>query len=221
MVYLCVSRASLALLFSALFVCQVASIQEKHAIVDMHTHSSLSDGEDSPKELMEKAAEASVSIISLTDHDLIHNPPMGKKYAQKNGIEFINGVEISCEWQYAFPSIHGQRLGKVHLLGYFVDPSNHDLQEALTRIQESRTNRNNVILGKLKERGIDISMEEVSALVGKDEGIGRPHFAKVLVNKGVVQNLQEAFDKYLSNESLNLDQWSISINEVRLKKDIF
>jgi len=155
-------------------------------VVDLHTHSTASDGSYSPEELVRLAKESGLFALALTDHDTVDGLPSAVKTAKEVGINFVCGVEISVKFE-------GK--GHFHLLGYFKSPEVPELADVLKKLHEARAKRNEKMLEKLNELGIDISMEELKE-IAKGE-IGRPHIAKLLVKKGVVKSFEEAFDKYL------------------------
>lgn len=152
--------------------------------VDLHTHSRISDGSDSPTALVEKASAASLSAIALTDHDTQQGIPEARAAADRSGIELIPGVEVSC--------------GKgTHLVVLFLEPGQGPLQDRLATVREGRETRNARMVDRLVELGIDITLEEVEEEAG--EGVvGRPHFAAVLIRKGVIGSPQEAFERFLA-----------------------
>lgn len=155
--------------------------------VDLHMHTVHSDGTLTPTELVERAKSRGLDCIALTDHDTTSGVREAQAAGKANGVEVIPGVEISviCE------------PGTMHILGYFIDANNKILSEGLESIQEARRQRNPQIIEKLNALGMDITLEEVTKESGGDQ-VGRPHFARVLVNKGYVKNFEEAFDKYLT-----------------------
>ena len=155
-------------------------------MVDLHTHSTASDGSYSPEELVKLAKKVGLLAIALTDHDTVDGLTSAINTAKEIGINFVCGVEISVKFE-------GK--GHFHLLGYFKSPQIPELSKVLKRLKEARANRNKKMIEKLKELGVNISMEELKE-IAKGE-IGRPHIAKVLVKKGVVKSFEEAFDKYL------------------------
>lgn len=160
------------------------------AFCDLQIHSTHSDGTDSPRRLVELAAEAGLAAMAITDHDTTTGLPEGRAAAAERGIDFISGVEITCEYG-----------GKsMDMLGYCFDAGADGLQEKLTRIQEGRRERNLEIISKLNALGHDINYEEVAAEAEKADGkiVGRPHFATVMIRKGIVAERQEAFDKFLA-----------------------
>lgn len=155
--------------------------------VDLHTHSSRSDGSDSPSVLIEKAAAAGLTTVALTDHDNLDGIVEARAAAASVGIGFIAGTELSVEWD----------TGAMHMLVYFLEPEPGPLQDKLAWLQESRANRNRRIAQRLQDLGIDITYEEVLQQAG-GTGVGRPHFAALLIEKGHVATFNEAFDVYLA-----------------------
>lgn len=133
------------------------------------------------------AKEAGLSAIALTDHDTIGGCAEGLRTAQEVGIDFICGIEISCE----FP-----RPGTMHLLGYGVEPHSPVLKELTRRLIEGRTTRNEKMVSLMRSEGIDVTLEELLA-EAKGGTVGRPHLAAILVRKGYCGTVQEAFDRYL------------------------
>lgn len=155
--------------------------------VDLHMHSTASDGSLSPTELVGQVKLAGLSAMALTDHDTIGGCVEAAAAAAAAGIDFIPGIEISCE----FP-----RPGTMHLLGYGVDIHSPILHELTRRLISGRTERNTRILGLLQGAGIDVTEQEL--LAQADGGtVGRPHLAAILVRKGFVKSVQEAFNLYL------------------------
>ena len=156
-------------------------------MIDLHTHSTVSDGSDHPGEVAELAAAAGCRAFALTDHDRFDGIPEARKRAAELGIEVVPGCEISCEWEG----------GTFHLLTYFVEQGSDPLASLLTDLQEARDDRNPVMVDRLRDLGLPITMEEVQAESG-GSGLGRPHMAAVLVRNGAVGSVQEAFDRYLA-----------------------
>jgi predicted metal-dependent phosphoesterase TrpH len=131
-------------------------------MIDLHLHTTASDGELTPIRLVEAAVARGMEAISITDHDTVGGLAEGQKRAQELGIEFINGIELSSEW-----------MGReVHILGYFIDPEDPRLQGELAKIKEARDRRNIKILEKLREYKIDIGLEELHKEAG-GEIVGR------------------------------------------------
>jgi len=154
---------------------------------DLHMHTVHSDGTLTPKELVRLAKQKGLSCIALTDHDTLSGVEEAQDEGNRIGVEVIAGVEISVKFEP----------GTMHILGYFIDRHSKKLQDGLAEIQEARRKRNPMIIEKLRVLGIDISLEEVERESGGDQ-VGRPHFARVLVEKGYVKDFEEAFNKYLT-----------------------
>ncbi len=155
-------------------------------MIDLHLHTTASDGELTPTRLVEVAVERGMEVISITDHDTVGGLAEGGRRAQELGIEFINGIELSSEW----------REREVHILGYFIDPENPKLQRELAKIKEARDSRNVKILKKLRNYKIDISLEELREEAG-GEIVGRAHIANLMMKKGYVYSKGEIFKRYL------------------------
>jgi len=152
-------------------------------LLDLHTHSTASDGTFSPEDLVLEANRKKLKFLSLTDHDTIDG--LSQITSIPDGLIFINGVEISAE----FPKT-------LHILGYGFDPEQNKLKNTLKELQDYRLNRNKKMIENMKALGFDITLEELEKEAG-GELIGRPHFAKLFARKGYVSTYQEAFDKYL------------------------
>ncbi|MBN2017378.1 MAG: PHP domain-containing protein [Candidatus Cloacimonetes bacterium] len=151
--------------------------------LDLHTHSTASDGTLTPQELVREAHRLKLEYLSLTDHDTIDGLSLISDIPE--GLHFINGVEISAE----FPKT-------LHILGYGFDRNNEGLHQTLKELQDFRLNRNKKMIENMKALGFDITLDELE----KEAGgvlIGRPHFANLFARKGYVSSYQEAFDKYL------------------------
>lgn len=155
-------------------------------MVDMHLHTTASDGALSPTELVERAYEKGIRVLSITDHDTIDGLAEGKKRALELGIEFINGIEISCDW-----------LGKeVHILGYFLNCDDEKFQSEISALREIREKRNEKMLEKLKKNGIYITIEELQE-EAKGDILSRSHMANIIMKKGYAYSKKEAFARYL------------------------
>jgi len=160
--------------------------------VDLHTHTTASDGSDAPERLVRLAAERGIAAIAITDHDTVAGIAEAGQAASRFGVELITGVEISAEP----PERVREARGVVHVLGYLIDLRSERLTQALAWMQERRTARNPEIIRKLNELGIDLTLDEVSVHAQGGQ-IGRLHVAQALVEKGVANTVQEAFDQYL------------------------
>ena len=162
--------------------------------VDLHCHSTASDGTLPPAEVVRLAQRSGLSGLALTDHDSIGGVEEAAAEARRLDVDFLTGIEISCE--YPPP-------GTMHILGYGVDPMSETLRDLTRRLLEGRDNRNPRIIQKLNELGVSITMREVeeeAKATDADEKkpVGRPHIAAVLLRKGYVSSIKQAFDKYLA-----------------------
>jgi predicted metal-dependent phosphoesterase TrpH len=155
--------------------------------LDLHLHTTHSDGSFTPTEIIELAQKAGVTALAITDHDIMTGISEAADAGKDRGIEVIPGVEIS--------SILGN--SELHILGYFLDCQDKRLDERLTTLRESRHRRNPKIIERLQAAGIDITYDEVRAIAGTDS-VGRPHIARVLMDKHVVSSAKEAFDQWLA-----------------------
>lgn len=160
-------------------------------MIDLHAHTSASDGTYSPNELVTLAKSEGIEAIAITDHDTIEGVPEALEAGEKVGLEVIPGVEISLDHQP----------GSMHVLGLFLDIKNKKLIEYLTVLQASRSSRNPKIIEKLNELGLAISMEDVQEISGGGQ-VGRPHIAAALLKDGYVSSNQQAFDKYLKKGAI-------------------
>ncbi|GHV90068.1 phosphatase [Spirochaetia bacterium] len=156
-------------------------------MVDLHTHSNASDGSLSPKELIQEAAKRGLSAIALTDHDTINGLEDARNEAAIQGIRFIPGIEIE---------ITNKGPGEFHLLGLGITRPSPAFRKAVAELSRLREARNREILDKMHEFSIEATYEEVLALSG-GHSVGRPHFAALLVNRGLVKNREQAFSRYL------------------------
>ncbi|HEY1633174.1 MAG TPA: PHP domain-containing protein [Acidimicrobiales bacterium] len=156
-------------------------------MVDLHTHSTVSDGSDPPARIPELAAAAGCSAVALTDHDRLDGLAEARARAQALGVDLVPGCEVSCDWEP----------GTLHVLVYFVEPGDGPLQEELARLQADRVERNRRMIDRLAAAGLPVTLDELEAEAG-GIGAGRPHMASILVRKGVVGSVQEAFDRYLA-----------------------
>ena len=159
-------------------------------MIDLHSHTDQSDGTYSPAQLIEEARRVGVRTLAITDHDTLAGYDQAVPHARDAGVELLCGIEVSTK-------LNGQ---PAHLLGYFLE--NGDLAEFrqwLLEMQISRRDRNLRLVARLHELGIDITLEEAQA---RGHGVtGRPHFAQILVEKGYVVNVQQAFDEFLGESA--------------------
>lgn len=179
-------------------------------MIDLHIHTTASDGQYSPTEIIEKAASKKMAAIAITDHDNIEGLEEGKKAAEELGVNLIPGVEINIQ-------NHG---GEFHLLGLGFTEYSDSLIEVLSKLKKDRDDRNFQVMERIKAEWPDFSMEEILA-DNNGSSLGRPHFAAYLVKKGVVKTRQQAFDRYLAKgrpwyverSGANLDEAIVAIKE--------
>ncbi|HYH50320.1 MAG TPA: PHP domain-containing protein [Acidimicrobiia bacterium] len=157
-------------------------------MIDLHTHSTASDGSDSPTGLIELAGRQGLSAVALTDHDTVEGLGDARVAAEAVGVRLVPGCELSCEVGSA----------TMHLLVYFLDDGPGPLQNELAGLQEARADRNRRIVDVLQSHGVDVTLEEILEEAGGGS-VGRPHVAGVLLRKGYVSSVQEAFDVWLAN----------------------
>lgn len=155
--------------------------------IDLHTHSTRSDGTDTPSELVRNARAVGLDAVALTDHDATEGWDEAQQAADEVGIRLIRGIEIST-------TFHGS---SVHLLGYDFDPANEPLVEELGRVLGGRTQRLPRLLDKLAEHGMPLTEAEVLAVAGDAAAWGRPHVADAMIAKGYIKDRDEAFRDWL------------------------
>ncbi|MGH9049160.1 MAG: PHP domain-containing protein [Acidimicrobiia bacterium] len=161
-------------------------------MIDLHSHSTVSDGTDPPADVVALGAAAGLAALALTDHDTLDHLPEARAAAEAHGVRLVPGCEISCE-------LGGRAPGSMHLLVYFVDDSSGPLRDRMGALQAGRAERNDQILESLRGHGIEITLDEVLAKAGPGS-VGRPHIARVLMEKGYVASIQEAFDRWLAKD---------------------
>src|SRR2546423_2591519 len=158
-----------------------------HPVIDLHSHSTASDGSDSPAELVTLAARAGLTALALTDHDTVEGLAEAREAAAQAGVRLVEGCELSCEVGAA----------TMHLLVYFLSDGPGPLQDRLAGLQAARADRNRRIVAVLRDHDLDITLDEILAEAGGGS-VGRPHVAGVLLGKGYVAWIQEAFDVWLA-----------------------
>lgn len=156
--------------------------------IDLHTHSSVSDGTDAPGDVVRAAHRAGLDVVGLTDHDTAAGWSEAAAVAEEVGITLVRGIEVSTK--------HGGR--SVHLLAYLPDPTHPALAAALGSILEGRSARVPGICRRLRELGIDITVDDVGRAAGPTAAAGRPHVADALVAMGACADRSEAFDRWLN-----------------------
>lgn len=159
--------------------------------VDMHIHTIESDGTYTPEDIIIRAMKNNVIALAITDHDTVAGIEKGKEIAQKIGFEFIEGIEISCNEEDL----------EVHILGYYLNLQDKKFLMELKELEEAREKRNTKIIEKFEKLGIIIDIEELKSFAPGNI-ISRLHFANYLLEKGIVGNKTEAFEKYLGRTGL-------------------
>ncbi|HEA50983.1 hypothetical protein LCGC14_0640170 [marine sediment metagenome] len=162
--------------------------QDPVLCIDLHCHSTASDGALTPTELVNRAAEKKVTHLALTDHDTINGLEEARSAAKANDIVLIPGIELSCVW----------RSNTIHIVGLDFDIDNQDFQEALAQQNRNRWARASMIAERLSKLDIPDLLKRATAESGGDVP-GRPHFARVLVEAGIVKNAAQAFKRYLGS----------------------
>jgi predicted metal-dependent phosphoesterase TrpH len=159
-------------------------------MIDLHSHTDRSDGTSTPAELIAEAVRVGLTGLAITDHDTFAGYDVAAPVASKAGLELICGIELSTRYQG----------GSVHLLGYFPHtPPSPEFRAWLDSILEARRDRNVRLIKKLQSLGVEITLAEVETM-GRTL-TGRPHFARVLVDKGYAKDIQAAFDLYLDESA--------------------
>ncbi len=179
-------------------------------MIDLHVHTTASDGQYTPSQIIEFAHNKNIGVIAITDHDTVAGIDEGRKAAKKLGVTFVPGTELNI----SFPT------GEFHLLGLGFKQISPSLTILLDNLVKNRELRNVQIIEKMLEGGVDITLEEIQADF-PDTVLGRPHFAAELVKKKVVKTRQQAFDRYLAKGrpwyvqrvGSNLDEAIVAIKE--------
>lgn len=156
--------------------------------IDLHMHTTYSDGAFSPTELVLKAKEVGLDVISITDHDSVNGLKEAMAVGKEIGIEVIPGLEISTDLDEK----------EIHLLAYFIDIDNDELQKYLSFFRDERLYRAKRIVQKLRNLGFSITIDDVIDHA-QNSAIGRPHIAYAMVNLGLINNYYEAFEKYIGD----------------------
>jgi hypothetical protein len=158
---------------------------------DLHTHSTFSDGTESPTHNVRLALERGMAGLGVTDHDTFAGLDEAAVAADGTALEIVHGIEFSAEYDGA----------SLHVLGYWVDPADEPLQEELQRLTDTRFRRGEMMIEKLQEAGYEISFDDVRRIAG-DDLIARPHVAQAMVEAGIVATEKEAFDRYIADGGL-------------------
>lgn len=157
--------------------------------IDLHTHTTASDGYLSPQALVRAVQTAGIQVVGVTDHDTVEGLPEVETHARAAGLRLVPGIELSAYWRQV----------ELHILGYFLDSRDGILSAFLQRTRGARLERLHAMITRLWRLGIAVSAEEVLA-EARDGTVGRPHLARVLVRHGFVGSTDEAFDRYLGTD---------------------
>lgn len=157
--------------------------------IDLHAHTTESDGTLTPAELVRLAAERDLSVIAVTDHDTTSGLDQARRAGAEAGVDVVPGIEFSAEYDGA----------SLHVLAYWVDPADEDLQAELRRLNDSRFRRGELMVERLRELGYELSFDRVREIAGGGL-IARPHVAQAMVEAGVVPDEKAAFDRFISDD---------------------
>lgn len=179
-------------------------------MIDLHVHTTASDGQYTPSEIVTLAKQADIKLLAITDHDTINGIPEAQEEAKKQGIHLIPGIEISITYHP----------GEFHLLGMGITEPSDSLKNIIKTVQENRTLRNIQIIEKMNKDGVNVTWEDLQKEF-PNTTIGRPHIASYLQKIGIVKKKQQAFDRYLAKDrpwfcpkiGANLDEAIVAITE--------
>lgn len=158
-------------------------------MIDLHLHSTNSDGSETPEELVIRGRQAGLSAMALTDHDNMGGIETFLAACREHGMTGIAGVEISAHVEEGH--------GSMHILGYGLDPEHPAVEESLGRVLDGRAWRNGQIVERLNGLGLELEWAEVQACAGEDV-VGRPHIAQAMIDRNYVSSVEEAFERYLA-----------------------
>jgi len=175
--------------------------------VDLHTHTTHSDGTFGPAELVDQARKKNLTAIAITDHDITSGNDEAISRGKASGIKVIPGIELSVD-----ADLPGK--GHLHILGLFIDPHHSHLNQTLKNLRFERSKRNQKILNRLKELDKPISADELTVEAGTGS-VGRPHIAAAMVKKGYIKSSREAFRRYLTKGAVAyIDRVRLTVNQV-------
>jgi 3',5'-nucleoside bisphosphate phosphatase len=184
-------------------------VTDRAARIDLHAHSTASDGTLTPAELVRAAAAANLDVVAITDHDTTAGWRAAAA-ALPRGLTLVRGAELSCRWYGVQPAI------PLHLLAYLFDPDDADLAAELERVRADREQRGRRTVDRLREDGVDIDWDEVYAYAAGGT-VGRPHIAQALIRAGLVATTKEAFAPHWLGERYRLPKADIDVfHAVRL-----
>jgi len=164
---------------------------EPHAGIDLHVHSTASDGTLNPSEILAMAVQLGLKAIAITDHDTLAGSAAAISQGLPSTLQFLTGIEISAAAPPGFVSD-----GSIHILGYGIDLGNARLAALLEVLKTARENRNPKIIARLSALGMELNPDELTPFVGNGVA-GRPHIAQLMVQKGLADSIDDAFDRFL------------------------
>lgn len=168
-----------------------AAAGQARPVIDLHAHSSVSDGTETPAQLVAAAAAAGIDVLAITDHDSVAGWDEAAEAAQQHGVGLVRGIEISCAWRHT----------SIHLLGYLPAADDRPLLQELARARDSRSTRLERMVERMSADGIPLTYDEVLAQVAPGATPGRPHIADALIANGTLQHRDEAFRSWLADDS--------------------
>ena len=160
---------------------------------DLHLHSCKSDAIVTPKQVVANAKAAGLNLMALTDHDTVDGIEEAQREAEMAGIRFIPGIELTCHHP-------GPPVDEIHILGYFIDPSNSALQRHCERVAQAQFDRLRAMIERLASKGMHTTFDEVVASAPETSSLDRPHLARIMLERGWVKDFHEAFAKHLGQE---------------------
>lgn len=163
-------------------------VRPEDGSIDLHLHTTHSDGRSTPQQVVADAKCKGLRAIAITDHDTVSGISEMMAAANEAGIECLTGIEIS---------VHAEEHGDFHLLGYGIDPNHSGLLSLLQHQKEARLHRFEQIVAQLHALGVNITVEQVHAIAGSSQSLGRPHIARAMLAAGDVASIDEAFERYL------------------------
>ena len=173
-------------------------------MIDLHTHTIASDGEKTPEELIDLAIKSGLKALAITDHDTVDSLEEAINYAKSKDITLIPGIELEAKTQK----------GQMHILGLFINYKDKNLNEKLFYIEDGRNKRNNKFIEEFNKLGFEITLDELKQ-VSSGKIIGKPHFAKVFLNKHYIDNKEEIFKNYFNKSPLKeLPKFSYTAKEI-------
>jgi predicted metal-dependent phosphoesterase TrpH len=165
-------------------------------MIDLHTHTDQSDGTLTPAQLVDAALDLGLEALGISDHDTLAGYDLAESGARQAGLDLVCGIELSTKWRRT-PQSRGR---SIHVLGYYLGaPPPAEFRAWLEAIRDARRDRNRRLAARLRSLGMEVTIEEVERL-GRAQA-GRPHFARLMVDKGYVSSIQEAFDLYLDESA--------------------